>query len=56
MPRSPRTLQELAHARDASPGGATETEARREIAACEVKLRQHKAALEAEADAVIVTG
>lgn len=46
----PQTLQELAEAQDAGSDGAIAAEAGREMAACDAKLRQHRAALEAGAD------
>src|SRR6266536_2722911 len=52
----PQTLRELAEAQDTSAGDAAAEEARRGIATCDAKLRQHRAALEAGADPKIVTG
>ena len=52
----PHTLRELAEAQDVGTGGAMIEEARREIAVCDAKLRQHRAALEAGADPALVTG
>jgi hypothetical protein len=49
----PLTLRELAEAQDADTGGAVRDEARREIATCDAKRRQHRAALEAGADTAI---
>lgn len=50
-----QTLLELAEAQDTDSHGVAATEAKQEIAACDAKLRQHRAALEAGADPVIVT-
>ncbi len=52
----PQTIRELADAgQAASTVGSLAAQARRDIADCEVKLRQHRAALEAGADPAIVT-
>jgi site-specific DNA recombinase len=52
----PRTARELEEAQDAVVIDAAVEQARREIADCDAKLRQHRAALEAGADPAIVTG
>jgi site-specific DNA recombinase len=52
----PRTARELEEAQDAAVIDAAVEQARREIADCDAKLRQHRAALEAGADPAIVTG
>jgi len=51
-----RTVRLLEQAQDADVDDAVTAEERREIADCEAKLRQHRAALEAGADPAIVTG
>ena len=52
----PQLVRELEQANDASPVDPQHEQARREIAACDAKLRQHRAALEAGADPALVTG
>jgi site-specific DNA recombinase len=51
--RSPRPC---APAKPPGPVSRSQTSARQEIADCDAKLRQHRAALEAGADPVVVTG
>jgi hypothetical protein len=52
-----QTLRELTEAADDPiPANALAEQARLELAACDAKLRQHRAALEAGADPAIVTG
>jgi site-specific DNA recombinase len=50
------TVRLLEHAQGADIDDAVTAEARRDIADCDAKLRRHRAALEAGADPVIVTG
>lgn len=51
------TVRELEEADQPDDTGAdADADAQREIAECDAKLRQHRAALEAGADAVLVTG
>ena len=52
----PRTVRDLEQAQDADLISAAVEQARREIADCDAKLRQHRAALEAGADPKIITG
>jgi site-specific DNA recombinase len=52
----PRTVRELQEAQGAGATDAVTENARRVIADCDARLRQHRAALEAGADPVIVTG
>jgi hypothetical protein len=52
----PRTMQDLEQAQDVEVLDAVVEQARREIAECDAKLRQHRAALEAGADPKIITG
>ncbi|MGO8887765.1 MAG: hypothetical protein ACLPUO_29355 [Streptosporangiaceae bacterium] len=52
----PRTARELEQAHDAVVIDAVVEQARREIADCDARLRQHRAALEAGADPKIITG
>jgi site-specific DNA recombinase len=54
LPQTVRELADAGHARGASDAHAQQ--ANREIAACDAKLRQHRAALEAGADPAIVAG
>jgi site-specific DNA recombinase len=50
----PQTIDSLARAQDEGVPAALSEHARREIAACDAKLRQHRAALEAGAEPQIV--
>jgi site-specific DNA recombinase len=52
----PRTVRDLEQAQDGDLDDAVAAQARREVADCDAKLRQHRAALEAGADPQIVTG
>jgi hypothetical protein len=52
----PRTVQDLEQAQDVEVLDAVIEQARRKIAECDAKLRQHRAALEAGADPKIITG
>jgi site-specific DNA recombinase len=52
--RLPDTIESLAHAQDDGLADAVVEQARREIAACDAKLRQHRAALEAGADPAVI--
>jgi len=52
----PQILRELEQANDPSATDPQHEQARRDIAACDAKLRQHRAALEAGADPKLVTG
>jgi site-specific DNA recombinase len=52
----PQLLRELEQADDTSAADPQHEQARHDIAACDAKLRQHRAALEAGADPAIVTG
>jgi site-specific DNA recombinase len=52
----PHTARELEEGQDAVVIDAAVEQARREIADCDAKLRQHRAALEAGADPKIITG
>ena len=52
----PQTVRELQQTQDGEAGNAPDTQARREIANCDAKLRAHRAALEAGADPKVIAG
>jgi site-specific DNA recombinase len=51
----PHTVRQMEEAQDVGATDAGAEKARRDIADCDAKLRQHRAALEAGADPVLVT-